>query len=716
MEINGLSEQFTFKKALPVWEEGTENEMNRSLLFRTVCAGKAPVRLSIAAHTRYQIFINGVFYAAGPARAAHGHYRVSVYDMEKELNDGDNIIGVIAAGYNANSYYLLDGAPFICAEAERNGEITAATGSDREFESAVYFHREQKVPRYSFQRPFTESYYFDTVFDLFFTAAEVKFRPLELSEVKAGKFITRSTPYCEYGCTEAAAAVASGILTKSSAPRTFKDRSMTEISEKLKGFKENELTSCAVNELYAYDRKVIDGDRKPGYFPELAHGSFIMYDMGKNLTGYIALSVQAIDDVEFYAVFNEVRDRENEALDPGRMGCENVIKWQLEGGRTYELISFEPYTYRYIDLSAIGGRVKINAVKNYAETYPSKGLINLIKMPDEELQEIYDAAVETFVQNATDIFMDCPSRERAGWLCDSYFTARVEKELTGRSLVEHDFLENFILPDSFRALPEGMLPMCYPADHYNGCFIPNWAMWYVIELKEYRERSGDTSLAAAAEKRVRKLLDYFAGFENADGLLEKLESWIFVEWSAANGFVQDINYPTNMLYALMLDSAAELYGDPALSEKAAKLRKTVAAASFDGEYFCDNAIIDDGGKAVRTENHTETCQYYAFFTNTATKDSYPELYDRMINEFGPGRDSDTEHKDVPVSNAFIGNYLRLQILFRDKMYDKVVKEIRDFFLPMARRTGTLWENMTDGASCDHGFASHVAYWLNKIYG
>ena len=30
-----------------------------------------------------------------------------------------------------------------------------------------------------------------------------------------------------------------------------------------------------------------------------------------------------------------------------------------------------------------------------------------------------------------------------------------------------------------------MLPMCYPADHYDGNFIPNWAMWFVLELEEY---------------------------------------------------------------------------------------------------------------------------------------------------------------------------------------------------------------------------------------
>ena len=56
----------------------------------------------------------------------------------------------------------------------------------------------------------------------------------------------------------------------------------------------------------------------------------------------------------------------------------------------------------------------------------------------------------------------------------------------------------------------------------------------------------------------------------------------------------------------------------------------------------------------------------------------------------------------------------LYTLFNDKQYDKLLKEIESFFLPMAEKTGTLWEHMSDYASCCHGFASHVAFWLNKI--
>ena len=56
----------------------------------------------------------------------------------------------------------------------------------------------------------------------------------------------------------------------------------------------------------------------------------------------------------------------------------------------------------------------------------------------------------------------------------------------------------------------------------------------------------------------------------------------------------------------------------------------------------------------------------------------------------------------------------MDLLFRYGRTQQALDEIRAFFLPMAQQTGTLWENMTDFASCCHGFASHVAVWLNAF--
>ena len=45
-----------------------------------------------------------------------------------------------------------------------------------------------------------------------------------------------------------------------------------------------------------------------------------------------------------------------------------------------------------------------------------------------------------------------------------------------------------------------------------------------------------------------------------------------------------------------------------------------------------------------------------------------------------------------------------------------LKDIEGFFGYMEEKTGTLWENDGDYASCNHGFSSHVVCWLNGIFG
>ena len=713
MITQGLSDKYSFKKALPVWEKGRQEEKNVSLIFRAVVEGDAPLRLSIASHSRYQIFVGNRFFAAGPARAGHGFYRVSEYTIDKQLCAGTNIISIIAAGYNVNSFYLLDMPSFLCAEIESDGEVIYATGSENEFEAAKYLSRIQKTPRYSFQRPFTEAYILDAYYDEFMTDPDMKLCKAELELTPEKSFIERNLPYCLYTEKKVKEIVSKGILIPDKDRRFFEDRSLTGVCDTLKGFPEKQLDTSPVNELYAYKTQIMEDG---GYGMEsvsLGINCCCIYDMGQNNTGYIRLSVTAEHDTVIYAVFNEILP-DGVCPDPGKDACENVIKWAIQGGRTYDIVSFEPYTFRYIQIISMYAPTLVTNVSLYEECYPETGLVNLKKMPTQNLQKIYNAAVETFRQNATDIFMDCPSRERAGWLCDSFFTARVERELTGKSYVERSFLENFLLPEKFNHIPEGMLPMCYPGDHPDSSYIHNWAFWFVLQLKDYLERSGDNVLVSAARDRVYKLLEFTEKFENTDGLLEDVGGWIFVEWSKANDYVRNVNYPSNMLYAKVLDTVAELYGDTVLCEKAQKIRETVRLQAFDGEFFCDNAIRTPEKELVRTTNHTETCQYYAFFTDTATKESHPELYEKMFTVFGPHRDSQKTYPDVPEANAFIGNYLRLFVLYTDKQYDKLLGEIESFFLPMAEKTGTLWENMTDYASCCHGFASHVAFWLNHI--
>jgi alpha-L-rhamnosidase len=209
-----------------------------------------------------------------------------------------------------------------------------------------------------------------------------------------------------------------------------------------------------------------------------------------------------------------------------------------------------------------------------------------------------------------------------------------------------------------------------------------------------------------------KLIEFFKQYRNSDGLLEKLPGWVFVEWSKANEFTQDVNYPSNMLYARMLEAAARLYGLPELAREAERMREVIRQQSFDGEFFVDNAKRVDG-KLQITRNRTEVCQYFAFFFGVATPESHPKLWQTLARDFGPKRRETKAFPEVHPANQFIGNVLRLELLSRSGLCQQVADEAFGYWLFMADKTGTLWENDGDYASCNHGFASHAVRVLNR---
>ena len=428
-----------------------------------------------------------------------------------------------------------------------------------------------------------------------------------------------------------------------------------------------------------------------------------VFSFGKDCSGFLGMEVTVKEKSRLTVDFDELL---TDGVVKHRMSFRGYIVYEFEPGH-YTVESFEPYTMQFAQMAVEGD---LTGDRVYMRDYCNSDVHHgRFTCSDDRLDRIFEAARETIRQSSVDVFMDTPSRERAGWLCDSFFSSRVACDLSGNTLLEKNFLENFLLPDKFPCIPEGMLPMCYPSDHWNYNYIPNWAMWYVIELEEYLARSGDRGLIEQARDRMYALVAFFDKYLNEDGLLEKLDKWVFIEWSAANNFVQDVNYPTNMLYAGMLDAIGRMYSDASLRERAESVRKTIREQSFDGRFFCDNAVRQPDGSLVRTDNHTEVCQYYAFFFNTATTETYPELWDKLLHEFGPVRKTVNPYPDVPYANAFIGNYLRLELLSREDEPRQLLEETIDYFLPMVELTGTLWEHMSSTASCNHGFASHLAH-------
>ena len=707
--VSALAEQPAFSSAKPVWPEGRETEKNLSVGFRATLhapeTGRTLLRLTGA--TFYRVWLNGRFLAHGPARGPHGWFRVDEIDLTDQLNPGTNLLAIEVAGYNVNSYYLLDQPSFLQAEVVSGGKVLASTGgAGAPFEALILKDRVQKVQRYSFQRPFSEVYRLAPGWDDWRNDAGAKINAVKCDVLPAKKLLPRRVPFPDYAMRQPAWSVSSGALkTGVKADHPWKDRSLTAIGPKLGGFPESELATIPSLELQTVTNETTVPDNHPFVADEqvkLGPRSYRILDFGTDLTGFIGAKITCRSRTRLFFTFDEILSHGD--VDFKRLGCVNIVSYELEPG-TYTVESIEPYTMRYLKLLVLDGNCEVSDIHLREYANPDVWRAEFVAS-DERLNRLFAAGRETFRQNAVDIFMDCPSRERAGWLCDSFFTSRVAHDLCGDARVEQNFLENFALPPKFAFLPDGMLPMCYPADHNDGVFIPNWAMWFVLQLEEYLDRSGDRQLVNALRPRVLKLVDFFKQYRNEDGLLEKLPSWVFVEWSKANDFTQDVNYPSNMLYARMLDAVARLYDLPELAREAGRIRETIREQSFDGQFFVDNAVRKDGKLQV-THNHTEVCQYFAFYFGIATPETYPKLWQTLVKDFGPQRKQTKAFPQVYPANQFIGNVLRLELLSRYGHCQQLLDEALGYWLFMADKTGTLWENDGDYASCDHGFASHV---------
>ena len=103
-----------------------------------------------------------------------------------------------------------------------------------------------------------------------------------------------------------------------------------------------------------------------------------------------------------------------------RNGTTNVVKYALKQGE-YNLTTLEPYTMRYVKVCCFGNCQINDLYLNLLENPLAYKL--KFKCQDNKVNRVVEAIKNTLAQNSVDILTDCPSRERAGWLCDSYFTS-----------------------------------------------------------------------------------------------------------------------------------------------------------------------------------------------------------------------------------------------------------------------------------------------------
>lgn len=681
-----------------VWAEGQKNQMNRAFAFVLDLGKKQMGEICLSAALCYKVIADGKLMGFGPNRTAHGYARAAVYPFNAQY-----ITVEVQSHFVPNFCWVKREPFFACVLKTESGKEYFA----EDFNCFALSDRVQKVRRYSFQRGFCETYINEKDRSaLYFCKPQNAFPRVKTEKAELPHLLPSETLNPALSEIFAEKVIDSGYCKTSPEIAVYVDRTETLIGTVIEGFKRGEWQDFSTDEISRIT--YLSGAKSGDY-------AYETLDFSRIVTGIVEVEIIAGNAGEVFFAFDEIlSDEKLKTIKPFRGDTANVFKWTVKKAGVYNLSAFEPYAFRYANVITSAG-VKAN-VKVRAYENPEAGKM-LFECDDKKIEQIMEAARHTFAHNAVDLLTDCPSRERAGWLSDSFFSSVAERVFTGDNKVERAFLQNYILADK-SGHPKGMIPRCYPADYYEeDGFIPNWSLWYILEIYKYFTQYGYDETVEKSRANVEGILNYFVDFENEFGVLEDLKGWIFVEWSAANNsdHINGINVPSNACYYASLLAAAKVYGIKGLKEKAEKVKDYLLKNAYVDGFFVDNLIRNEKGDIISTENYTETCQYYMFFFKCADKHSHKELFDKMLNEYGKSDSSasggNPVKKQLTPSNMIYGVYMRLELLMREQKRVELLNECVRYFYDMTQKTGTLWENNTASASCDHGFASYVSRFI-----
>ena len=677
-----------------IWIDDSIENMNIKVDFK-LCFEKpnGTVTINVSCADVFRININGHFIGYGPRRILENVSAINTYDITSMLNESSlNELLIELISYKNDGYYLPIEDAFFSCDVLKDGKVIY---DSMDFKAYRDYRKLRKVVRYSLQRNFTESYNYSN-----------DYISVPTKKVKGNILQGVDLPYPSLE-DAVPKLIECGQIKLLDNYEKFKLPFVFDLTKYMLQYKEEEYEDDAVRDISR-----IEFYRDNNYFKNVDF--YKTYEFEYAMTGFISVDIDVKKDTNLYLIFDETLNEElfrfskeiynkyyhNDALPIYfyRLNTVNVVKFKLQKG-VYNLKTVEPYTLKYLRL-IVNGEATINNV-------------SLSKYAD--LKKIYIASQRTFAQNSLDFLIDCPSRERAAWLCDTYFSSRAEKALTGSNRIEKNTLNAFLNMPKNESLPDGIIPMCYFVNPYQKLYFSTWSMWFVIELEDYLLRTKDKEFVNKFKEKIDNLFKFLDDkYLNECGLLENLNETLFIEWSKANDFRDGVNFPANMLYFKALMSAYNIFNDEHYLSKATNIKEQIVKLAYDGEFFVDNAIRING-ELTRSNNISETCQYYAFFTGIADESEYPELFNTLLNKFGKYRDASIVYPNVYKSNSFIGNILRLEILANKGYIEQTIKECKNYLLLMAERTGTLWEHDTPIGSLVHCFQSMAAKWIEDYY-
>ncbi len=229
-----------------------------------------------------------------------------------------------------------------------------------------------------------------------------------------------------------------------------------------------------------------------------------------------------------------------------RAGCKYQEFCTLSGRDNEKIEFFEYKGFRYVEVLNWPCELKYENIWVISTHYPFPEDKCEFNSSDNLLNDIWNLCKNGVKYGTQDTYLDCPTREKGGFLGDGFVTAPSHLILTGDSRIFKKFLNDF---SNSTRLHAGMLGI---APSYIVCELADYSMLWPMLLEQYYLWTNDLLFVKSMLHVIAGLLEYYSQFENEHGLLFKTVNTVFPEITSLL-----VDWPVNLRDSYDFDLASK---------------------------------------------------------------------------------------------------------------------------------------------------------------
>jgi alpha-L-rhamnosidase len=287
-----------------------------------------------------------------------------------------------------------------------------------------------------------------------------------------------------------------------------------------------------------------------------------------------------------------------------------VDEFVLEGGanRSYAPLWWQAGRYIQLMIETKDDPLVLNELTLEETRYPLESESSFAAS-DPRVAQLTPLLLRTLQSNAHETFFDCPYYEQLNYTGDTLIDCLGVYAITHDIRLPRKSLRLF--HDSL--LPDGLTQSRFPSRARQ--VIPPFSLLFVSMMRHHAWWRGEKDFIRSILPAARSVIDAHLLSVNAQGLLENLRGWNFLDWVVnwkdgvpPNGDHGQVSGPHNWLFVYALQAAMELEtfaGDPELAARYSRLADSHARATESAFWSEERGLYADDPDHRRFSEHAQ---------------------------------------------------------------------------------------------------------------